>query len=57
MSNPEGSFDYSCLREVSHVTMMAAGTGFTPMVGLIYQALVCDHKQNRSVVIRENSLK
>ena len=47
MSSFEGNFDISHLRQCSHLVMFAAGTGFTPMVRLIYETLYNDENKNR----------
>ncbi|KAL8609950.1 hypothetical protein ACOMHN_046870 [Nucella lapillus] len=40
MSDNDGSFDVSRLAGVTHLVMLAAGTGFTPMVRLIYHTVM-----------------
>ncbi|XP_024119482.1 cytochrome b5 reductase 4 isoform X1 [Oryzias melastigma] len=35
VSGPEGSFSLRLLRDVTHLFLLAAGTGFTPMARLI----------------------
>ncbi|XP_052809804.1 cytochrome b5 reductase 4-like isoform X2 [Mya arenaria] len=40
ISSHQGTFKSSQLQECSHLVMFAAGTGFTPMVRLIYHTLV-----------------
>ncbi|KAI9541372.1 hypothetical protein NQZ68_031028 [Dissostichus eleginoides] len=39
VSGPEGTFSLRPLRDVTHLYLLAAGTGFTPMARLIQQAL------------------
>ncbi|KAK7885900.1 hypothetical protein WMY93_025521 [Mugilogobius chulae] len=39
VSGPEGSFSLRPLRDVTHLFLIAAGTGFTPMARLIHAAL------------------
>lgn len=39
VGGPEGSFTMRVLRDVTHLYMLAAGTGFTPMARLIRLAL------------------
>ncbi|KAJ0066250.1 hypothetical protein NL108_004116 [Boleophthalmus pectinirostris] len=39
VSGPEGSFSLRPLRDVTHLFLVAAGTGFTPMARLIHAAL------------------
>lgn len=39
VSGPEGSFSLRPLRDVTHLYLVAAGTGFTPMARLIHTAL------------------
>lgn len=39
VSGPEGSFSLRPLRDVTHLFLIAAGTGFTPMARLIHTAL------------------
>ncbi|CAL9705490.1 unnamed protein product [Knipowitschia caucasica] len=39
VSGPEGSFSLRPLRDVTHLFLVAAGTGFTPMARLIHTAL------------------
>ncbi|XP_060588144.1 cytochrome b5 reductase 4-like isoform X2 [Ruditapes philippinarum] len=49
MSSCEGNFKESCLSTLTHLVMLAAGTGFTPMVKLIYKSLVQDTESQRQV--------
>ena len=51
MSSYEGNFKESCLKTSSHLVMFAAGTGFTPMVKLIYQSLLQDTDSQRCVFL------
>lgn len=39
VSGPEGTFSLRPLRDVTHLYLLAGGTGFTPMVRLINLAL------------------
>jgi ferredoxin-NADP reductase len=50
MSCYEGNFKESCLNTSTHLVMLAAGTGFTPMVKLIYKSLVQDTQSQRLVL-------
>ncbi|XP_064618055.1 cytochrome b5 reductase 4-like isoform X2 [Liolophura sinensis] len=47
VSDYDGNFLVSRLTNCSHLVMLAAGTGFTPMVRLIQEALVNDRNANR----------
>jgi len=47
VSSFDGSFKLSQLSACSHLVMFAAGTGFTPMVQLIYRSLVVDKQSSR----------
>ena len=47
VSSYEGTFSISRLHECSSLVMFAAGTGFTPMVRLIYEALHNDENKTR----------
>lgn len=49
ISSYMGNFDISRLNECTHLVMLAAGTGFTPMVRLIYITVVQQRDKNRSV--------
>ncbi|XP_045197799.2 cytochrome b5 reductase 4-like isoform X2 [Mercenaria mercenaria] len=49
MSSYEGNFNESRLNSCTHLVMFAAGTGFTPMVKLIYKSLVQDAESERQV--------
>ncbi|KAI4871227.1 hypothetical protein NFI96_019755 [Prochilodus magdalenae] len=39
ISSPDGSFSLRSLRDVTHLYLLAAGTGFTPMARLLHLAL------------------
>lgn len=39
VSSPDGPFSLRLLREVTHLYLLAAGTGFTPMARVIRLAL------------------
>ncbi|KAI5608778.1 cytochrome b5 reductase 4 isoform X1, partial [Silurus asotus] len=39
MSGPEGPFTLRCLQDITHLYLLAAGTGFTPMARLLCLAL------------------
>ncbi|XP_041535434.1 cytochrome b5 reductase 4 isoform X3 [Microtus oregoni] len=41
VSSPEGNFKLSKLQEVEDLFLLAAGTGFTPMVNVLNYALTC----------------
>ena len=47
VSSYDGSFDISRLQQCSHLIMFAAGTGFTPMVRLLYGTLYTDENKTR----------
>ena len=47
ISDHDGNFAESRLQECTHLVMFAAGTGFTPMVKLIYKSLVEDMQSKR----------
>ncbi len=47
VSNHDGNFTTSQLESSSHVIMFAAGTGFTPMAGLINAALTTHTRKDR----------
>ena len=49
VSNHEGNFEEDRLHESTDLVMFAAGTGFTPMAGLLYQATAVYPKHNRYV--------
>ncbi len=47
VSTWEGNFVEGRYHACTHLLMLAAGTGFTPMAGLIYQATSATPKANR----------
>ena len=47
VSSYEGTFNIARLRECSCLVMLAAGTGFTPMVRLMYEAFYNDQNKTR----------
>ena len=47
VSSFDGSFNISRLHECTHLIMFAAGTGFTPMVRLMYETLYIDENKSR----------
>lgn len=49
VSYPEGTFKEERLNDVSDLVLFAAGTGFTPMVRLIYHCLHVNYKKERKV--------
>ncbi|XP_063403190.1 cytochrome b5 reductase 4-like isoform X1 [Mytilus trossulus] len=49
ISYPEGTFKEESLRDVTDLVMYAAGTGFTPMIRLIYHCLHVDQKPSRNI--------
>ncbi|XP_041354082.1 cytochrome b5 reductase 4-like [Gigantopelta aegis] len=49
VSDIEGSFRRVSLDTCTHLVLFAAGTGFTPMVRLIYESLVADTSCKRQV--------
>ena len=49
ISSPDGDFDKRRLERCRQLVMYAAGTGFTPMVGLILQAAQLDLNPDRLV--------
>lgn len=49
VSSCEGNFSISRLQECSSLVMFAAGTGFTPMVRLMYEAFYNDENKTRTV--------
>ncbi|KAL5009724.1 hypothetical protein ScPMuIL_012029 [Solemya velum] len=49
VSRYAGDFDESRLNECSHLVMYAAGTGFTPMIRLIYDSIIEDKESHRQV--------
>ena len=55
ISNPDGDFEKERLDKCSHLVMYAAGTGFTPMAGLILQAAELDPNPSRSVQSEVNT--
>ncbi|XP_076466396.1 cytochrome b5 reductase 4-like isoform X2 [Babylonia areolata] len=51
ISNQAGSFDVSRLSGVTHLVMLAAGTGVTPMLRLIYHTVVMAPKDSDMEVL------
>lgn len=49
ISYPEGVFKEESLTDVTDLVMFAAGTGFTPMVRIIYHCLHVDNNTKRNV--------
>lgn len=47
ISYPEGNFQEERLTDLSDLMLYAAGTGFTPMIRLIYHCLYVDNKPDR----------
>ncbi|KAL3882533.1 hypothetical protein ACJMK2_028869 [Sinanodonta woodiana] len=49
VGNFDGNFRHIELQDCSHLILYAAGTGFTPMIRLIYQSIIEDYTSNRYV--------
>ncbi|XP_076076917.1 cytochrome b5 reductase 4-like isoform X2 [Mytilus galloprovincialis] len=49
ISYPEGTFKEERLKDVTDLVLYAAGTGFTPMIKLIYHCLHVDQKPARNI--------
>lgn len=51
VSNPEGKFDPVDLHDVNHLTLFAAGTGFTPMVSVLCYIFNQNINQEQNVTL------
>ncbi|XP_013414778.1 cytochrome b5 reductase 4 [Lingula anatina] len=49
VSNYEGNYQESHMRDCSHLILLAAGTGFTPMVKIIYKNLIEEWEGSRQI--------
>ncbi len=47
VSDIDGNFQASQIDSCDHLLLMAAGTGFTPMIRLLYESLVEESNSNR----------
>lgn len=47
VSDHEGTFEGATLEDCDHLVLCAAGTGFTPMAGLLSHTLIHSPKPNR----------
>lgn len=57
LKDPEGDFDASVLTRVRNLVLLAAGTGFTPMVRLLHWALYSSNEINVKLITFNKTVK